>query len=838
MLRTSAAAIVLTIALLCWLSKPPGVIATCELSTTNTSAIEFCRYDPTPELVGTPVRFGEEITTTTGNKRSTPPTSVTFRSTKQAFCRIQLKFGTDTWFDVRPVNGNISVSDYVFSQRYTGGQRFTEGCGGINNNVTQVVTVDNHDGCLARGSGDVTLYLQTSVSIAFTESRVVKDSVGMNGTENSNITVCSTENANVHGNYSRCTLTNFDDGTKMYEGVIRCGVTCLTDCSCVLGNKEIISECPLEGTGFSTMLVYPQSVARLHLGNIGLTELGSESFRSVPTVKKLFLNNNRLAILPVGVFTPLAEVHLLNLSLNSIRVLHPNLFDGLRSLKHLTLDENKIHVLSNGVFNGLGSLEKLDLTNNQITTLHRNVLLPLVNLEVIKLRHNRITEIMPGAMNGMVYMINIDIAFNYITHLSKGALKGLTRLEWLTLQNNNIIGIDPGVFEDTPHLQTLWIYGESNTLLALDDQSFTGLTNDTLVIVDQAATCCFVTEARCEARSPSAAFLTCERLLPEKVLRVAMWILGLCAFLGNILVLYWRYSRKVRENPVQSFLITNLSISDFLMGVYMLIIASADVYFGDNFPPRAAAWRNGFTCKFAGFLAMVSSEASVFFVTLISVDRLLRIKYTFSRFTLQERSSYVTTAILWLFAIAIGIVAIILSIFNSELYEMSEVCIGLPLTRQHVHRYEHVAIGKSKRKIMRLSDSKPGMFFSMAIFLGLNLLCFFIVAVCYLQIFITVMKSSRKSRSKSDKEVKLAIKMAVIVWTDFCCWVPVAILGILVQSGAVEISPVVYAWTVTFILPINSSVNPFLYTITTLTTESLRKRLSNIHSTFTSVWSR
>ena len=114
-----------------------------------------------------------------------------------------------------------------------------------------------------------------------------------------------------------------------------------------------------------------------------------------------------------------------------------------------------------------------------------------------------------------------------------------------------------------------------------------------------------------------------------------------------------------------------------------------------------------------------------------------------------------------------------------------------------------------------ITSSKVGMHFSIAIFTGLNLFCFFIVAFCYLSIFITVTKTTKKSgRSSSLKEdIRTAKKMFLLVLTDFCCWVPIGVLSIVVQAGAVEVNPVAYAWIATFILPINSSINPFLYTL-------------------------
>ena len=74
-----------------------------------------------------------------------------------------------------------------------------------------------------------------------------------------------------------------------------------------------------------------------------------------------------------------------------------------------------------------------------------------------------------------------------------------------------------------------------------------------------------------------------------------------------------------------------------LMGTYMVMIASADIYYRNYF--SSEAWR--VPCKVAGTLSFLSSEASVFFVTLISIDGVMGIRFTFSEYRIGFRSSRV-----------------------------------------------------------------------------------------------------------------------------------------------------------------------------------------------------
>ena len=74
-----------------------------------------------------------------------------------------------------------------------------------------------------------------------------------------------------------------------------------------------------------------------------------------------------------------------------------------------------------------------------------------------------------------------------------------------------------------------------------------------------------------------------------------------------------------------------------------------------------------------------------------------------------------------------------------------------------------------------------------------------------------------------QQERKMATKMGAIMITDLACWAPIIILSVLVQSGTHIVTPRVYTWIVTFVLPINSAINPFLYTLASLIYDFIAK---------------
>ena len=127
------------------------------------------------------------------------------------------------------------------------------------------------------------------------------------------------------------------------------------------------------------------------------------------------------------------------------------------------------------------------------------------------------------------------------------------------------------------------------------------------------------------------------------------------------------------------------------------------------------------------------------------------------------------------------------------------------------------------------AGSQVGSIYSIVVFISVNFCCFVIVACSYVYIFIKATSSAegasraQESRQARKDELRMAKKIFAIVFTDFCCWVPLSFACILTQSGVIAVSPEMYAWTVGFILPINSSINPFLYVLYEAISDHLKK---------------
>ena len=591
---------------------------------------------------------------------------------------------------------------------------------------------------------------------------------------------------------------DFQEYYRLLPNTTACKFTCPTKLFCTLGCHTITTLYP-NGTLQNSLLIYPD----------------------VHKITTLYWASRRISTLKLDAFDAFHFLETLFLHKNELTRIYPGLFNSLKMLRGLYLSVQTINEIQPGnVFNDLSNLERLYLHENDIKHLEADVFMGLTRLTVLYLRHNHLTELHYSLFEDLTQVYFISLNDNLIRKLPSQLFKSGVRLQVLNLANNNLTTLESDIFQTCEALESLDLRG--NDLKWIDKDAFKGIHNITKVLVDDYGTCCFVKSAECYALKPKPVYLTCERLLSNQGLRISMWVLGFGALFGNILIIMHWFSRW-RRNAVKYnhfLLMVNLSLSDLMMGIYLLILTTVDVYYADYFPSFAEKWRQSILCKVAGTLSVFSSQGSVFFITLISFDRYMSVKYPFSKFRLGKRSLKAVIVLLWILAFFIAVVPTCLPNISPDVYDVSEVCIGLPMSRKlilsseiHDVQASHYASSRLNVEVSDIVGSKPGMYYSIAIFIVLNLACFLMVAFCYIQIFITAKKSRvRSGRSQqSEADIRMAINMSAVVLTDFCCWVPIIITCILVQCGLVVVSPVMYAWTVAFILPINSSLNPVVY---------------------------
>lgn len=94
-----------------------------------------------------------------------------------------------------------------------------------------------------------------------------------------------------------------------------------------------------------------------------------------------------------------------------------------------------------------------------------------------------------------------------------------------------------------------------------------------------------------------------------------------------------------------------------------------------------------------------------------------------------------------------------------------------------------------------------------------NGLAFALIVFCYAQIYFSLTYETRRSSSKG--EMTIAKKMALLVFTDFACWAPIAFFSLTALLGYPLIGVTRSKILLVFFYPLNSCANPYLYAIMT-----------------------
>lgn len=283
------------------------------------------------------------------------------------------------------------------------------------------------------------------------------------------------------------------------------------------------------------------------------------------------------------------------------------------------------------------------------------------------------------------------------------------------------------------------------------------------------------------------AFNPCGNLLGSHALRVCSWIVLVFALLGNSFKLFVLLMSK-RKISITKILMCNLAFANFCMGVFLCMLASADLYSLGEYQNFAIRWQYRTGCKVAGFVSIFSTELAVFVLTVITVERYFTIVHPLKLDKhLSTKQIIVLMGLGWVFSLTMAI---------------------LPLLPFGVSSYQKVAICLPFE--VQSTASKVYVTFLLAT----NGLAFFFVLFCYGRMYCSLGGSGSGNRV-NRVESRVAKRMAMLVITNFACWFPIALVSLIAIYGTALIGVPAAKFFLVFVYPINSFTNPYLYAIGT-----------------------
>ena len=456
------------------------------------------------------------------------------------------------------------------------------------------------------------------------------------------------------------------------------------------------------------------------------------------------------------------------------------------------------------------NVRTLDLSFNHLESAAADNLSSFPAMTSVSLAGNALTSLFGSethfAPRTFPLLLTLDLSFVEMRELDPSVLSIFPNLQSLNLSHCHVHHVR-GSFHLLTSLRSLDV--RTCPLTSFPRSVLRGLGSLRRVLADNYKVCCPATlpvgfvVGQCLA--PADEISSCDALLRSDLYRVSLAVFATLATVGNALSLVLRvFVLKGKLQSGYAVFVTHLCVSDFLMGVYLVIIGGSDRVYMNTYLWEDTDWRDSVTCKVAGFLSLLSSEVSASIICLVTVDRFLVVRFPFSRLRFQRLSAQLGCLVLWTMGTVLAAVPLLPATSSWHFYSQTGICIPLPVTRQDF----------------------PGHDYAFAVMIIFNFVLFLLIAVGQLVIYLSVRSQSMAETENSDrrsKDLAVAQRLFTVVVSDFLCWFPIGLLGLL-ASRDISISGEVNVGMAIFVLPLNSALNPFLYSLNTIHVRRARAR--------------
>ncbi|XP_048836657.1 relaxin receptor 2b isoform X1 [Brienomyrus brachyistius] len=585
----------------------------------------------------------------------------------------------------------------------------------------------------------------------------------------------------------------------------------LDDCKCIQTELQCVH------LNLDTVPQAPRNVTSLSLKSNAIQKLVEDGFSRYSELQRLFLQRNNIWSVSSRAFKGLYKLQKLCLSQNRITLLEPGVFSDLRKLRWLILDDNPLKSISPDTFTGLmslfflsmvntsleelpparlcshmPSLSWLDFEGNKIQVLDFSTLLTCNELTVLSLRGNKIRFLPENVFQPLLLLGELDLSSNRVRELPWQIFGGLKSLLTLNISHNPLRGIHLGLFDPLISLQSLSLEGIE--IPNIQKRMLEPMKNLSHIYFKMFQYCSYAPHVR-RCKPNSDGISSFENLLANTILRVSVWVMACITCFGNLFVIGMRTVIRA-ENHLHALSIKVLCCADCLMGVYLFFLGVFDLKFRGEYNRNAQLWMESPACHTMGFLATLSSEVSVMLLTYLTLEKFLAIVFPFSDLRPGHCQAVAALVAIWLLGVLIAAVPLLDEDLFGNYYGRNGVC--FPLHSDLLER-----------------PTAKG--YSTGIFLGLNLVAFLIIVFCYSCMFYSIYRTGINAtvlRSRLHRDVAVANRFFFIVFSDALCWIPIFLIKIL-SLLEVEIPGTITSWLVIFVLPINSALNPILYTLTT-----------------------
>ena len=366
-----------------------------------------------------------------------------------------------------------------------------------------------------------------------------------------------------------------------------------------------------------------------------------------------------------------------------------------------------------------------------------------------------------------------------------------------------------------------------------------------------------------------------KEMIKNIYLRKFMWITLVGIIVLNIFVMKNNYKniKKIDDDLSTKYynlvFILNLSFSDIIFGIVLSVIAFSSSKFSGVYCTSDFKWRSSTTCEVLGVLTFISSQTSLNILVLLTGFRLYTVYKPFKSLEIKKYKIYTVLFICWVSSFILAIIPLVLkkefmqkiiisnNIFlNNKKFDRiikPNELYGLAKNIENIWSASKPNSIPASQSVYKVRDFKDWYFnseklrskypntsivikktfgfygssavclpdfyskspvsskFSFAL-MSFNLFLIVCVSLGYILIFYKIKsrKSVKPSKTDPKKENTMLFRISLIIATDIACWLPIIAFSFASFFGY-QIPDIVHSLTSIVLLPINSLLNPVLY---------------------------
>lgn len=431
----------------------------------------------------------------------------------------------------------------------------------------------------------------------------------------------------------------------------------------------------------------------------------------------------------------------------------------------------------------------LHFIGNNITSIC-NVSSTWLDIKIFDFGFNHISQITRHCFYNLTDLQTINLSENQVSTIQSESFSFLPKLKVVNLSSNVLLHLPENVLFKVSNLDTFLILG--NRLEKIDKDTF----GETVLKSVQASVfqmCCIVS-ANTICASPEIPWhVSCSTLLPTVPIRVTLLALSIMLFVVNILCPSV-HIKKFIESKSMCILVFAINANDVNCFMYLTILLAADLYFGAGYIGSDVYLRSSGTCfTMFGFALSFSLTSPLLLFTLALARFVVVIAPLKNKFF--KRWKYTLKVIIYIW-VPVFVFSVVWTLVAKFVHKTLPVSLCLPF----VDPTDSLFLFKVTTWTTSLSQ----------------LISTLSISGVYVQM-IRSLSSHKKSLNLSVRKsnTPVIVQVVVVTLSNILCWIPSSVI-FLTSLFLSQYPTQLIVWTTITFVPLNSFINPLVFTVTTL----------------------